>query len=234
MNKKGKLKTYYKNGQLGIDGEVELLNGEVKVKKFNEEAILFLLVDLLNGQLNVQAKTKIYYENSKLGFDGELSNGTKLKVKIYNEKGQLQFEIEAELLNGQIKVKEYKKDDILKSIIIFLVELLNGKINGKINEKVYYENNKIEFEGEYLNGEVKVKNYFENGDLKNENKLLNGQGKELDEKFALEFIHIVIGQSYESKVFFFVKELLSGTGKEFIKKDIIGFALELLIIARNN
>ena len=145
---------------------LELKDGKGFMKKFNEEKILIIDSEYLNGELN--GKTKLYNGEGKLVFEGEYRTGKKTgKIKEYDYKGKLKFD--GEYLYGHKRNGKVYNNGILefegellfdrkwsgkgydeKGNIIY--ELNNG--NGKVKE---YLNGKLIFEGEYLNGKKKWK-----------------------------------------------------------------------------
>ena len=182
LNKKGEIKIYYKNGQLSLESQLELLSCLPKDKEnYEKEDFLRFLVDLLNIRLNIKGNAKIYHGNGQLGFEAELLNGNKFEGKVFNKSGKLIIEIEMELLNEQNDKENIKIFDP-KDISHFFIDLLNGKLKGKITEKIYYESGKIRFEGEFLNGEIKTKRYFEDGKIDFE-YMLDSPGNNKEKKF---------------------------------------------------
>ena len=248
LNKKGKIEMYYKNGQLSLESQLELLSDLPKDKEnFEEKDFLRFLVDLFNLRLNIKGNAKIYYENGQLLFEAELLNGNKLEGKVFNKSGKLIIEIEAELLNEQNN-KENIKIFEPKDISHFFIDLLNGKLKGKITEKIYYKSGKIGFEGEFLNGEIKTKKYFEDGNIQFEYMLDspgNNEEKKFDEndlKKIIESLKNPYSLCYEYCVFlYFLKLLISGENKEndlylvFNEGLLVTlFILELIIKEKSN
>jgi len=93
-------------------------------------------------------------------------------IKEYYDNGQIKLEVFTEVFNGKIESR---------NLIKFLFDLLNEKIKLKIEGKIYYENNKLAFEGELLNGgKLKGKFYNKNSELEFdvETELLNGQNEQ--------------------------------------------------------
>ena len=188
----GKMKVYNKHGFLKLEGE--FLNGKLNgpVKEYN-----FLKKLRFEGEClyNYKLRGKEYI-NGKLEFEGdylfnqkwngkgydekgdiiyELKNGTG-KVKIYDNKGKIEFD--GELINGIIngKGKKYSNGNLL-----FDGEFLDGKKNGKGIEYDY--DGYLIFEGEYLNdkkwngkGEDKKDRVKFKGEYKN-GKRWNGYGR---------------------------------------------------------
>ena len=159
-----------------------------KEEKYEDDKLIFE-GEYLNGKRNGKGKE---YDRSKLIFEGEYLNDERWKGNLYDENGDIIYELNKE----NVIVKEY---DIFGALL-FKGEYLNGKRNGKGKE---YYNGKLIFEGEYLNGrrwegkgydnlkniiyELKngkglVKEYDYLGKLKFEgeylNGLKNGKGKE--------------------------------------------------------
>jgi len=188
VNRNGKGKEFYNNGKLKFEGEY--LNGKRwNGKSYDKNSIIDLEIKKGNG------KGKEYNNYDELEFEGEYLNGERWngKVKEYNYLGRLIFE--GEYLNGERngKGKEYNLDGNLE----FEGEYLNGKEKEYKNEgnkfnygkgelkfeeknlirkldekrKVYNNNEKLVFEGEYLNG----KDFFYNDEIIFERENLNGK-----------------------------------------------------------
>ena len=134
------------------------ING--KGKEYNYDDNLIFEGEYLNGKRNGEGKE--YYNNGKLKYEGEYFNDKRNgKGKEYYYNGKLKCDGEylngIELLgteydaNGKIKNQFNKVKGIGKTYKLFRLyegEYLNGKRNGKGKE--YYNNGKLEFEGEYL------------------------------------------------------------------------------------
>ena len=211
---------YYKNGQVSLESQLELLSDLPKDKEnFEEKDFLRFLVDLFNLRLNIKGNAKIYHENGQLLFEAELLNGNKLEGKVFNKSGKLIIEIEAELLNEQNN-KENIKIFEPKDISHFFIDLLNGKLKGKITEKIYYKSGKIGFEGEFLNGEIKTKKYFEDGKICFEYMLDspgNNEEKKFDENDLKKIIEVQknpLHCCYEFLILSYFLILISGENKE--------------------
>ena len=96
-------------------------------------------------------------------FEGEYLNDRTWKGKIYDENGNLIYELDN---TGKKIIKNYKE-----SHLIFEGDFLNVK------GKEYYSDGTIIYEGEYLNGlkHGKGKEYYRNGDLKCEGEYFYGR-----------------------------------------------------------
>ena len=122
-------------------------------------------------------KWREYLKNNNLIFEGQYLNGKRWNGKGYNKNECIKFEIkngngkeynkkgdmEFEIKNGKGNIKEYTDNDKLE----YEGEYLNGERNGKGKE--YYNDGNLKFEGEYLNGKRwngKGKEYYNNGKLK--------------------------------------------------------------------
>ena len=116
-------------------------------------------------------------------FEAEYFNG-----RIWNSKGHTKDGlIISEIIDGKGDVKCFISNNILK----FEDEYFNGEIRRR---KEYYDNGKLEFEGEYLNEERngKGKEYNKNGEIIFEGEYLFGEQWN--------------GKLYENKEIFEVKE----------------------------
>ena len=164
--KNGKGKEYYYNGQLEFEGE--FLNGlkNGKGKYYDKYGNICFEGEYINGH---QIKGREYHRN-KLVFEGEFLYNKKYNGKVYDENGNMEYEI----INGNGKVKNYYYEN---DILIFEGEYLNGEKHGKAKE--YYTNGILEFEGEYLNGKKNGygKGYDYKGKLEYEGEYLNDEPK---------------------------------------------------------
>ena len=100
----------------GYDGQgkiiYKLINGNGKIKEYNEYGELEFEGDYLNGQRN--GKGKEYHINGKLKFEGEYLNGKKHgKGKEYDYDGQLKF------------IKEYQNDEIFEGYEVDYIQPWN-------------------------------------------------------------------------------------------------------------
>ena len=94
FNKKWNGKGFDENGNVIY----ELINGNGKVKEYDDKGKLRFEGEYLNGKRN--GKGKEYYDDGKLKFEGEYLNGQRNgKGKKYYNNGQLIFE--GEYLNGK-------------------------------------------------------------------------------------------------------------------------------------
>ena len=113
----------------------ELINGNGKVKEYDDFGELIFESEYKNGSRNGKGKEYNYHGN--LSFEGEYLYDKKWNGKGYDENGKIIYE----LINGNGKVKEYN----IHGELIFEGEYLNGKRNGKGKE---YQDEEILFEGE--------------------------------------------------------------------------------------
>ena len=161
-NGKGYVKEYDHYGKLRFEGEYLYGKKNGKGKLYDSEGKLMFEGEYLDGYFNGKGKSydknrNIVFEaeylynyrlrgkefiNNRLEYEGEYLFNKKWNGKIYNENGNLVYEIK----NGYGKVKEYHENGVLK----FDGEYLNGKRNGKGKE--YDWNGVLIFEGDYLNG----------------------------------------------------------------------------------
>ena len=133
--------------------------GKVKIYSYNGK----LESEVEYSKTNYITIIRKYNFDGTLTFEGENLYGIPRKGKIYI-KGILGFEGEY-LYYKKLDGKGYDKNGNV------IYELKNG--NGKVIE---YNDDKIEFEGEYLNGlkHGKGKQYYNNGNLSFEGEYLNG------------------------------------------------------------
>ena len=150
-NKKGK--EYNSNKQLIFEGEYlddERWNG--KGKEFDDKRNLVFEGEYLNGKI---WEGIIYNKKENLEFPIKNGNG-KVKEYIVNKCDKTIFEGEYinGVLNGKIKLYDYKKD-----LLILEREYLNGENSGTVKQFNEYTGN-LEFKGEYLDSQrLKGKEY---------------------------------------------------------------------------
>jgi len=131
----GKGKEYHKNGKIKYDGE--FIDGKRNGYgiKYNTQGEVIFEGEYLYGH----KKKGKYYLNGILEYEGEYRFDKKWNGKGFDENGNIIYE----LINGNGKVKEYKK-----GILIFSGEYLDGKKNGKGYE---LEESYLKYCGEYIN-----------------------------------------------------------------------------------
>ena len=134
----GLVKEYYEN-ELRFDGEY-LYNFKLRGKEYIEERLEF------NGDYLFDKKWNGNGYDEKGNIIYTLKNGTG-KIKIYDQKGIIEFE--GEIINGIMNGKGKKYSN---GKLIFDGEFLNGKRNGKGIEYSSYGG--IKFEGEYKNDKI--------------------------------------------------------------------------------
>ena len=183
----------------------EYFNGKKRYgKEYDDFGILIYEGEYLNGK---RKKGEEYYTYSykTLLFKGEYLEGKRWNGKLYNKKGDLEFEIK----NGKGEIKEYSYCNFK---LLFEGEYSNGeRKKGKEYYKLYKDRDKqkdeLKFEGEFLNNEkYKGIEYHPNGKIKFEGEYKNGKmwtGKGYDKEGNFEF------------------EIKEGNGK--IKEYIIGY-----------
>ena len=176
-NGTGKIKEYFENDKIQLQGE--LLNGKGDIKIYDKNEGLIYEGGYINGEkngrgkeydMNIYAKLECsfdgYFLNNKrwYGF-GKETFGNFLYIGVYSNgqitgNGQLYWKngniiSSGVYLNGKRWGGEGKEFLFSNSLytgyhMIFLGEYLNGVKHGKGLE--FYLNNKTKFEGEYLNG----------------------------------------------------------------------------------
>ena len=148
----GKGKEYFYNGKLIF--EDEYLNGKRngKGKEYSLDGKLIFEGEYLNGKRN--GKGKEYDDFCNLRFEGEYLNGKRNGKRKKNKNNKAKIEIE---YFGEFRYNIYTIN------------------NEKDKLKVFYEENKLIFEGEYLNWmkNGKGKEYYFDGKTKFEGIYLN-------------------------------------------------------------
>ena len=188
------------NNEYMEDSDIEKYKNIKDLIKFEGE--------YFNGEKN--GKGKEYNIEGNLIYEGVYLNDKRKEIKkkgflYFDDDGYYTLMFEGELLNGQKngKGKEYDQ----RGNIIFEGEYLNGeKLNSKC--KIFYDNDQLKFEGEFINGNPKGKFYNSNGIMifegeYSKGKEWNGKAKEYkDDKliFEGEFINgKKIGKEYNSQ-----------------------------------
>ena len=154
--KNGKGIEYFENGKKKLEGEFlngELFEGIIYDKDGNEE------IRIENG---IGRKL---YDNGLIQFEGKYLN-----EKKWNGKGYTYYGIEIyEIKNGNGYIREYYPDGSL----LFKGNYINGEKNGEGKE---YDHGKLLFEGHYKNGirNGEGREYFDNLRIQFEGEYLNG------------------------------------------------------------
>jgi len=194
--KSGKVKEYYREGQLKFEGLY--LNGRRngKGKEYDKFSNLIFDGEYLNGLRNGTGNE--YDEYGNLVFKGEYLNGKKWNGK--GNRNKIRNEFIYEINDGKGSITEY---DYNSNLLKFKGNYLNGERNGTGIEYDTFGN--LKFKGEYLNGlkwngkgynikneiiyELKngkgiIKEYYLSGNIKYEGEYLsgnkNGKGREYD------------------------------------------------------
>jgi len=204
-------KEYYTNGIVKFEGELlydkpwngkgydlkgkliyKLINGNGKIKEFDDEGRIEYIGEYKNGKRNGKGKEydnngrikyegeyvngywngkgKEYYINGNVIFEGEYLEGKKWTGKGYDINKNLIYEIKS----GAGLIKEFEETG---KLITFEGEYKNGERNGKGKE---YNKGELLFDGEFLDGKRwngKGKEYadYNNEDLNFEGEYLNGK-----------------------------------------------------------
>ena len=141
------------SGRLKING----INGYGKEYDLEKMNLIFKGF-YLNGKKNGKGKE---YLNDRLKFVGEYFNGKRNgKGLEFNKYERVIFEgeyLDGKKWNGIIYKDKYK----------FIIK------DGKGILRLYHDNGKLKFEGEYINGNKKGKKYCDNGELIFEGEYLN-------------------------------------------------------------
>ena len=176
----GQGKEYYSNGNIKFEGEYlhskkingyfytpngqresELKNGQGKIKEYDDiNGKIIFEGDYKYGE-KWNGNTKEYNEDNKVSFDGVYKNGKKEGKHIsYHNNGNIKIMIEEPGFN----VKTFYEDGKLKSHMC-------GD-----NVVEYYQNGKINFDGEYFFGQRKKgKEFDDKGNFIFEGKYQNGK-----------------------------------------------------------
>ena len=219
-DKKWNGKGFDKNGNITY----ELINGNGKVKEYNEFEELIFEGEYLDGKRN--GKGKEYSENH-LNFEGEYLNGKRNgKGTEYNYEGKVIFE--GEYLNGKIyngKGKEYNYDN---GLLEYEFEYKNFE---KLKER-RYKNGKLLYDMEYINGKLNEIGYDDNGNINYQ--IINGNGTKIDYNYKGEIIFegtYLNGKKWNGKTSedyngygdFFIGEYINGklNGEEFYEGELI-------------
>ena len=197
-DKKWNGKGYDENGNIIY----ELINGNGKVKEYNDDGVLIFDGEYLNGKMN--GKGKEYDYKGNLIFDGEYLNGKKYNGngKEYNYGNTLKSEF------------EYKNFVMTKNKNYDYGKLINDieYINGKLNEKGYDENGNIIYE--IINGNGKKILYNSTGKIIFEGIYSNGKLNGNVRIYEKNFGKLIFEGEY-------LDGEKNGKGKEYINNELI-------------
>ena len=204
---KGRVKEYYKNGNIKFEGEYlygRRLNGTM----YNYEGKIEFEFKYGKGE------GKEYDEDGNIIYNGQYLYGEKNgKGREYSYSGDLIYE--GEFMDGKRNGigKEYKYKDEL----IFQGEFFNGeRWNGKGKENIV---NKFNYEGEYLNGKKWNGRFYVEDENENEEYILkNGKG------FVREYRFIDYSENCSFEGLYMNGER-NGYGREYAVYDLFTIKL---------
>ena len=223
----GKVKEYYRNGNLIFEGEYLNGNKNGYGKEYNSDGKLIYKGKYINGfklkenkinndQNLIMQKKIIYYMKNALNFIGEFINGIKNKKEkefkedkklesdgeYYQKKSKIYNKKGELIFDGEYLLGWKRGIEYAKGKVVFIGEFLLYK---KWNGKGYDENGNVIYE--IINGTGKVIEYDEYGNLKFVGEYLNGEKNGYGKEYEMDNKLIFEGEYSKGKK--------NGKGKEY-------------------